>query len=112
LRAAIPSAICHGDPVSRLPGLLNIGFPEVDGDILLQLLRGIAASQGASCSAGSFEPSHVLRAIGVPDQLARASLRLGVGRFNSDTEIDCAAELIATAVDRARQASSLDGNPR
>jgi cysteine desulfurase len=89
-----------------LPGLLNIGFPEVDGDVLIQLLRSVAASQGSSCSAGSFEPSHVLRAIGVPDALARASLRLGVGRFNAQDEIDVAAELIATAVKRALHAQA------
>lgn len=102
LEAALPSAVFHGHQSSRLPGLLNVGFPEVDGDVLIQLLRGVAASQGSSCSAGSFEPSHVLRAISVPDHLARASLRLGIGRFNTESEIDAAAELIATAVDRAR----------
>ncbi len=105
LRRAVPNAVFHGHPVRRLPGLLNVGFPEIDGDVFFQLLRGVAASQGSSCSAGSFESSHVLRATGVPDDLARASLRLGVGRFNTETEIERAAELIAAAVCRARHAN-------
>lgn len=104
--AAIPGAVVHGHPQHKLPGLLNVGFPEVDGDVFIQLLTGVAASQGASCTAGSFDPSHVLRAIGVSDDLARASIRLGVGRFTTADEIDNAAALIAAAVNRARRAMS------
>ena len=105
LLAAIPDALVHGQSQQVLPGLLNIGIPEIDGDVFIHLLTGVAASQGSSCSAGSFEPSHVLRAIGVPDSLARASLRLGVGRFTTADEVDRAAELIVEAVERARQAT-------
>jgi cysteine desulfurase len=106
LLAAVPGALVHGHPDQRLPGLLNLGFPELDGDVFIQLLSGVAASQGSSCSAGSFEPSHVLRAIGVPDEIARASLRLGVGRFTTADEIDRAAELIVATVHLARKAVS------
>lgn len=102
--AAVPDATVHGHPDRILPGLLNLGFPGLDGDVFIHLLTGVAASQGSSCSAGSFEPSHVLRAIGVPDELARASLRLGVGRFTSGEEIDRAADLIIATVRRARSA--------
>lgn len=103
LRAAFSDAVIHGHPDQRLPGLLNIGFLGLDGDVFVQLLRGVAASQGSSCSAGSFEPSHVLRAVGVSDNLARSSLRLGVGRFTTEVEIQKAATLIADAVDRAKR---------
>lgn len=105
LITAIPEAIIHGHPELRLSGLLNLGFPGIDGDVFIQLLNGLAASQGSSCSAGSFEPSHVLRAIGVSDELARASLRLGVGRFNTEPEIEAAATLITAAIDRAHAAN-------
>jgi len=110
LQTAIPDAVIHGDPKEHLPGLLNIGFPDVDGDVFIQLLTGVAASQGSSCSAGSFEPSHVLRAIGVSDSVARASIRLGVGRFNTGDDINRAAELIAAAVSQARRATSNQPN--
>jgi cysteine desulfurase len=106
LSTAIPGAVFHGHKTRRLPGLLNVGFTDVEGDVLVQLLRGVAASQGSSCSTGNPEPSHVLRAINVSDRLARASLRLGVGRFNTDAEIELAAECIVSAVDHARMATS------
>ena len=105
LLMAVPGTVLHGHPGQQLPGLLNLGFPDVDGDVFIHLLTGVAASQGSSCSAGSFEPSHVLRAMGVSDNLARASLRLGVGRFNTDEDITRAAELIIAAVDQARRAT-------
>lgn len=98
ISSAVASAVVHGHPGLTLPGLLNIGFPEVDGDVLIHSLRGVALSQGSSCSAGSFEPSHVLRALGVGDALARASIRMGVGRFSTPEEIDSAAELIVKAI--------------
>lgn len=102
---AFANAVIHGHPERNLPGLLNIGFPEIDGDVLIHCLSGVAASQGSSCSAGSFESSHVLRAIGVSDDLARASLRLGIGRFNSEGDIEAAAAAIAFAVQRAHDVS-------
>jgi cysteine desulfurase len=107
LLATVPDAVVHGHPERRLAGLLNIGFPGIDGDVFIQLLTGVAASQGSSCTTGSFEPSHVLRAIGISDDLARASLRLGVGRFNTAKDIEKAAKLISDAVDRARWAARL-----
>lgn len=96
----IPQVIIQGHPTERLPGLLSVTFPGADGDQLIHALREIAVSQGASCSAGSFEPSHVLRAIGLPDDLARATIRFGVGRFIAEEEIDFAAEYVATTLHR------------
>jgi cysteine desulfurase len=103
--AEIPSAIEHGDPGNNLPGLLSVGFPAVDGDALIHCLKGVAVSQGSSCSAGSYEPSHVLRAMGVNDDLARATIRMGVGRFTTTEEVDRAAELIVEAVRRLDSAT-------
>jgi len=101
--AAIPTAIMHGPRDNTLPGLLNVGFPGVDGDDLIYCLKGVAVSQGSSCSTGSFEPSHVLRAMGVADDLARASIRMGVGRFTTVHEIDRAATFIIAAVETSKQ---------
>lgn len=105
LVSALPDTVVHGHAETSLPGLLNLGFLRTEGDVFIQLLTGVAASQGSSCSSGSFEPSHVLRAIGVPDELARASLRLGIGRFTTSEEVDRAAELIIEAVGRTRRAT-------
>ena len=81
LLSAIPTAVVHGRQDNTLPGLLNLGFPGVDGDDLIHCLKGVAVSQGSSCSSGKLEPSHVLRTLGISDDLARASLRFGVGRL-------------------------------
>jgi cysteine desulfurase len=104
ITSGVRAAIVHGHPSFTLPGLLNIGFSGVDGDVLIHSLHGVAVSQGSSCSAGSFEPSHVLRAIGVDDELARASIRMGLGRFTTAEETDRAAELIVKAVRALEQA--------
>lgn len=104
---ALPDAVAHGHPTVHLPGLLNVGFPGVDGDALIQLVQTVAVSQGSSCSDSSFEPSHVLTAMGISDELAIASLRFGVGRFNTQLEIDRAAEDVIAAVLRLRQISKL-----
>lgn len=102
LEAMFPEAVVHGHPSVRLPGLLNIGFPGVDGDVMIQLLRGVAVSQGSSCSTGTSQASHVLRAIGVNEPLARASLRLSVGRFTTVAEVQTATQRVAAAVRSAR----------
>lgn len=100
LLEAAPDARVLGDPSACLPDLLCVAFPGTDGDALIHALQGVAVSQGASCSSGSFEPSHVLRAIGLCDDLARASLRFGVGRFTTEEEVDRAAWLVAEAIKR------------
>jgi len=101
---AIPAAIVHGPEANGLPGLLNLGFPGIDGDDLINCLKGVAVSQGSSCSARSFEPSYVLRALGIGDELARASIRIGVGRFTTASEVDEAAKRIIAAVQMLQHA--------
>lgn len=102
LQREIPDLVLHGDWMHRLPGNLNVGIPGVDGDALLAGLRGLAVSSGAACSSAEPEPSHVLRAMGVSDTLARASLRFGLGRFTTADEIDRAAAIVVAAVERLR----------
>lgn len=102
LHRELPGLVLHGDRALRLPGNLNVGIPGVDGDALLAGLKGLAVSSGAACSSAEPEPSHVLRALGVSDTLARASLRFGLGRFTTADEIDRAAEIVIATVERLR----------
>jgi cysteine desulfurase len=101
----VPDASLNGHPEHRLPNNVNISFVGVEGEsILLDLdMHGIAASSGSACATGSTEPSHVLRAIGVSEEMAQGSLRLTVGKDNTTAEIDRAADVVATSVQRLRE---------
>ena len=92
----------NGHPTERLPGNLNVGFEGIDGDVLMNSLKEIAVSSGSACTSAEPEPSHVLRAIGRSDELTRASLRFGIGRFNTREEIDFAADYVVSTVNRLR----------
>jgi cysteine desulfurase len=94
-------------PDRRLPGNMNLSFAYVDGEALLLNMRDLAVSSGSACTSANPEPSHVLRALGIDDDLVRASLRFGLGRFNTAEEIDFAIETVAETVNRLRQLSSL-----
>ena len=94
-----PLAI-NGHAEFRLPGNLNLSFPGVDGTELLLGLREVALSSGAACSSKEEASSHVLRAIGLSDDLARASLRFGLGRFNTMDEVEFVVDRVAAAVER------------
>ena len=84
---------------------LNLSFEAVEGDALMNSLKDIAVSSGSACTTADPEPSHVLRAIGRNDALTRASLRFGLGRFNTAEEVDFAAETVANVVQRLRRLS-------
>jgi cysteine desulfurase len=86
-----------------LPGTLSLSFSGVDGTALLTSLTGIAVSSGSACSTGKSEASFVLRAIGVPERLALATVRFGVGRFTTEEEVDRASDEVVTAVGRLRE---------
>jgi len=90
LLAAIPDAIVNGDPESRLPNTLSVAFKYVEGEAMLLMLDelGVCASSGSACTSGSLEPSHVLRAMGVPFTFAHGSLRFSLSRATTDQEID------------------------
>ncbi len=94
-------------PGLRLPGNLNMSFAYVDGEALLLSMRDLAVSSGSACTSANPEPSHVLRALGLDDDLVRASLRFGLGRFNTGEEVDFAIATVAESVRRLRQLSSL-----
>ncbi|MEM6734895.1 MAG: aminotransferase class V-fold PLP-dependent enzyme [Bacteroidota bacterium] len=86
----------------RLPHMTNISFYDIDGSKLLPSLRGLAVSQGSACTSSTLEPSHVLKAVGLSDDLAFSSLRIGLGRFTTEDEIEQTAQIIKNAVARLR----------
>ncbi|MBZ5715115.1 IscS subfamily cysteine desulfurase [Nannocystis pusilla] len=103
----IPHAIVNGSLEHRLPGTLNISFAYVEGESLLMGLKDIAVSSGSACTSASLEPSYVLRAMGLDDELAHSSLRITIGRFTTREELDFVADLIAREVARLRDMSPL-----
>ncbi|GAB6166311.1 IscS subfamily cysteine desulfurase [Thermostilla marina] len=106
LVARIPDIRLNGPPVGsvhRLPNNLNVLIPQIEGETLLMHCPSIAASSGAACSSAKPEPSHVLTAIGLHEDEARCSVRFGLGRFNSDSDITQAVDAVAEAVARLRR---------
>ena len=102
--APLPGIYLNGHPTRRLAGNLNVSFAGIDGAALLaELTKEVALSSGSACSSSSLQPSHVLKAIGRSDQLALASLRIGISRFNTQGEIDRVATLITDTVTKLRQ---------
>lgn len=97
------------EPDLRLAGNLNLSFAYVDGEALLMSMGRLAVSSGAACTSANPEPSHVLRALGISEDLTRSSLRFGLGRFNTEAEVDQAIELVVEAVTRLRKLSSMAG---
>ena len=95
------------EPEIRLPGNLNCSFAFVDGEALMMSMRDLCVSSGSACTSANPEPSHVLRALGVSDELTRSSLRFGLGRFNTAEEVDFAIDLVCESVQRLRRMSSL-----
>ncbi|MFO0840109.1 MAG: IscS subfamily cysteine desulfurase [Phycisphaerae bacterium] len=97
----------NGHPTQRTPSNLNVSFAYVEGESLMMGFSEIAVSSGSACTSASLEPSYVLKALGVGDELAHSSIRYSVGRFNTDEEIDYAADRVVTAVRRLREMSPL-----
>jgi cysteine desulfurase len=97
----------NGHEELRLPGNMNMSFAYVDGESLMMGLKEIAVSSGSACTSASLEPSYVLKAIGLEDALAHASIRFGLGRFNTAEEIDYAVERVTEEVRRLRELSPL-----
>lgn len=100
IEARLPEVRLNGDAERRLPGNLNLSFPGVPALALMQACPGLALSTGSACTAAEVEPSYVLRALGVPEALAAASLRVGLGRYTTDSEVDFAVDAMAAAAQR------------
>ncbi|MDA8827717.1 IscS subfamily cysteine desulfurase [Luminiphilus sp.] len=97
----------NGDEERRLPGALNVSFAFVEGESLLMSLKDLALSSGSACTSASLEPSYVLRALGLNDELAHSSLRFSFGRFTSEADIDHAITQVRRAVEKLRELSPL-----
>jgi len=106
LVAGLEAVTLNGPVEDRLPGNLNVSLAGVEGDSLMAALPDVAVSSGSACTSATLEPSHVLRAIGLDDEAAHASIRFGIGRFNSVADIDYAAERVIHEVRRLRSLSA------
>jgi cysteine desulfurase len=95
----------NGHPTDRLPGNLNLSFAFVQGEALMMAMRSVAVSSGSACTSASVEPSYVLRALGTSDDLAHSSIRFGLGRFNTEAEVDFVIAEVIRAVERLRALS-------
>jgi len=107
LTSRLSETYVNGSMERRLPGNLNISFAFVEGESLLMALKDVAVSSGSACTSASLEPSYVLRALGVGDELAHTSIRFGIGRFNTEAEIDYVIDLVVKSVERLRTLSPL-----
>ena len=107
LLKAVPDSKLNGDPAHRLPNTTNISFGFVEGEAILLMMDqlGIAASSGSACTSGSLEPSHVLRAMGVPFTFAHGSIRFSLSRFNTEEEVDFVVETLPKIIETLRRLS-------
>ena len=103
LESALDRVYVNGSLEHRLPGNLNMSFAGVDGESLLMSLPDVALSTGSACTSATVEPSHVLRALGVSEDLAHSSLRFGLGRFNTEEEVEYVGRRVIEAVRRLRE---------
>jgi cysteine desulfurase len=97
----------NGHPTERLPGNLNVSFAYVEGESLLMGINDVAVSSGSACTSATLEPSYVIRALGIDDELAHSSIRFGVGRFNTEEEVDYVTDRVTREVKRLRDMSPL-----
>lgn len=107
ISSALEGVHLNGHPTRRLPGNLNLSFAWVEGESLLMGMKDIALSSGSACTSASLEPSYVLKALGVGDELAHSSIRYGLGRFNTDEEVDFVIRATIETVTRLREMSPL-----
>ena len=111
LKTAIMSQLdevyINGSMEQRLPGNLNLSFAYVEGESLLMGINDVAVSSGSACTSATLEPSYVLKALGAGDDLAHSSIRFGIGRFNTEAEVDYVAKRVVETVKRLRELSPL-----
>ncbi|EXB78243.1 Cysteine desulfurase 1 [Morus notabilis] len=107
IRAKLDGVVVNGSLERRYVGNLNLSFAYVEGESLLMGLKEVAVSSGSACTSASLEPSYVLRALGVEEDMAHTSIRFGIGRFTTEAEIDRAVELTVDQVEKLREMSPL-----
>ena len=107
LEAGLDLVTVNGGLEHRLPGNLNVSFAYVEGEALMMAVKDVAVSSGSACTSASLEPSYVLRAMGVADDLAHSSIRFGLGRFNTEEEVDHVVQLVVQKVKKLRDMSPL-----
>ena len=107
LQGALEEVHVNGSLDHRLPGNLNVSFAFVEGEAMMMAIKDVAVSSGSACTSASLEPSYVLRALGVGDELAHSSIRFGIGRFNTEEEVDYVADLVIQKVNKLRELSPL-----
>ncbi len=103
----IPHVFLNGDRLQRYPGNINLSFSCIEGESMIGAIKNIAVSSGSACTSASLEPSYVLRALGVEEELAHTSIRFGIGRFTTKEELDFAINSVVAAIDRLRELSPL-----
>jgi cysteine desulfurase len=107
LQSKLTDIVVNGDLDHRIPGNLNISFAYVEGESLMMGIKNLAVSSGSACTSASLEPSYVLRALGVEGELAHSSIRFGIGKFNTEEEIDYVGAAVVEQVKRLREMSPL-----
>lgn len=107
LQSQLEEVFVNGSLEHRLPGNLNVSFACVEGEGLLMAIKDVAVSSGSACTSASLEPSYVLRALGVNEEMAHSSIRYGLGRFNTEEEVDYVIDLMVEKVNRLRDMSPL-----
>src|SRR6266511_1929292 len=107
LAAGLDLGTLNGSLDHRLPGNLNVSFAYVEGEALMMAIKDVAVSSGSACTSASLEPSYVLRAMGVSEDLAHSSIRFGLGRFTTGEEIDFVVRLVVEKVKKLRDMSPL-----
>jgi cysteine desulfurase len=107
IQSRVTDTYVNGSMEHRLPGNLNISFAYVEGEGMLMGLKDVAVSSGSACTSASLEPSYVLRAVGVEEEMAHTSIRFGLGRFNTEEEVDYVIDLVVGKVNKLREISPL-----
>jgi cysteine desulfurase len=107
LQSQVSDTFINGSMEHRLPGNLNISFAYIEGEAMLMGLKDVAVSSGSACTSASLEPSYVLRALGVEEEMAHTSIRFGLGRFNTEEEVDHVIKLVVDKVTKLREMSPL-----
>ena len=108
ITSRLEDVFLNGHPTERLPNNLNLSFADVQGEALMMAMRNVAVSSGSACTSASIEPSYVLKAVGLSDDLAHASIRFGLGRFNTEDEVDYVVQEVVKNVQRLRSLNPMN----